>query len=263
MLRGAAANLAAWLSLVVRPRALPGEPAAAADAAARARRHRRHRAGRRRDGVHRRARRHVRARRCRPGWSTPSTRSRTTAGPAGSSFRSPGLIIAGGRLRPDRGAYRQSGAGQPGDAAALSVSGDRAARSCRHGHQGPDRPRAPLGLPGRSHTSRGRGNTNTRACRPGTRPPPSRRRWRSRALWPRTRIPLLIFAVVIAVSRVVITAHFVSDVVAAAFVGALRRDPGAQLVCGARARFSCRRPTVPCTCARARPGAASRRLPGR
>ena len=38
-------------------------------------------------------------------------------------------------------------------------------------------------------------------------------------LWPRTRIPLLIFAVVIAVSRVVITAHFVSDVVAAAFVG--------------------------------------------
>ena len=39
-------------------------------------------------------------------------------------------------------------------------------------------------------------------------------------LWPRTRIPLLIFAVVIAMSRVVITAHFVSDVVAAAFVGA-------------------------------------------
>ena len=30
---------------------------------------------------------------------------------------------------------------------------------------------------------------------------------------------MLIFAVVIAVSRVVITAHFVSDVVAAAFVG--------------------------------------------
>jgi membrane-associated phospholipid phosphatase len=39
------------------------------------------------------------------------------------------------------------------------------------------------------------------------------------ALWPRTRIPLLIFAVIIATSRVVITAHFVSDVVAAAFVG--------------------------------------------
>jgi membrane-associated phospholipid phosphatase len=38
-------------------------------------------------------------------------------------------------------------------------------------------------------------------------------------LWPRTRIPLLIFAVVIATSRVVITAHFVSDVIAAAFVG--------------------------------------------
>jgi undecaprenyl-diphosphatase len=40
------------------------------------------------------------------------------------------------------------------------------------------------------------------------------------ALWPRTRVPLLIFAVVIAASRVVITAHFVSDVIAAAFVGA-------------------------------------------
>jgi undecaprenyl-diphosphatase len=39
------------------------------------------------------------------------------------------------------------------------------------------------------------------------------------ALWPRARIPLLIFAVIIATSRVVITAHFVSDVVAAAFVG--------------------------------------------
>jgi membrane-associated phospholipid phosphatase len=39
-------------------------------------------------------------------------------------------------------------------------------------------------------------------------------------LWPRTRVPLLIFAAVIALSRVVITAHFVSDVIAAAFVGA-------------------------------------------
>src|SRR6187399_2876138 len=39
------------------------------------------------------------------------------------------------------------------------------------------------------------------------------------ALWPRARIPMLIYAVIIAVSRVVITAHFVSDVVAAAFVG--------------------------------------------
>jgi membrane-associated phospholipid phosphatase len=38
-------------------------------------------------------------------------------------------------------------------------------------------------------------------------------------LFPRLRIPLLIFALVIATSRVVITVHFVSDVVAAAFVG--------------------------------------------
>ncbi|HKS61033.1 MAG TPA: phosphatase PAP2 family protein [Xanthobacteraceae bacterium] len=39
------------------------------------------------------------------------------------------------------------------------------------------------------------------------------------ALWPKARIPMLIFAAIIALSRVIITAHFVSDVVAAAFVG--------------------------------------------
>jgi len=39
------------------------------------------------------------------------------------------------------------------------------------------------------------------------------------ALWPRMRIPMLIYAAIIAASRVIITAHFVSDVVAAAFVG--------------------------------------------
>jgi undecaprenyl-diphosphatase len=39
------------------------------------------------------------------------------------------------------------------------------------------------------------------------------------ALWPKARIPMLIYAAIIALSRVVITAHFVSDVVAAAFVG--------------------------------------------
>ena len=38
-------------------------------------------------------------------------------------------------------------------------------------------------------------------------------------LWPKARVPIFIFAVVIGVSRVVIQAHFVSDVVAAAFVG--------------------------------------------
>jgi membrane-associated phospholipid phosphatase len=40
------------------------------------------------------------------------------------------------------------------------------------------------------------------------------------ALWPKARIPMWAFAVVIAVSRVVIQAHFASDVIAAAFVGA-------------------------------------------
>ena len=39
------------------------------------------------------------------------------------------------------------------------------------------------------------------------------------AIWPKARIPMLIYAAIIALSRVIITAHFVSDVVAAAFVG--------------------------------------------
>ncbi|MGB9367585.1 MAG: phosphatase PAP2 family protein [Xanthobacteraceae bacterium] len=39
------------------------------------------------------------------------------------------------------------------------------------------------------------------------------------ALWPRLRAPVWTFAAVIGVSRVVIQAHFVSDVIAAAFVG--------------------------------------------
>jgi undecaprenyl-diphosphatase len=38
-------------------------------------------------------------------------------------------------------------------------------------------------------------------------------------LWPKARVPVWIFAAVIGLSRVVIHAHFVSDVVAAAFVG--------------------------------------------
>ena len=40
------------------------------------------------------------------------------------------------------------------------------------------------------------------------------------AVWRRARVPMWIFAAVIALSRVVITAHYVSDVIAAAFVGA-------------------------------------------
>jgi undecaprenyl-diphosphatase len=38
-------------------------------------------------------------------------------------------------------------------------------------------------------------------------------------LWPKARVPVWIFAAVIGLSRIVIHAHFVSDVVAAAFVG--------------------------------------------
>ncbi|MEJ0076759.1 MAG: phosphatase PAP2 family protein [Alphaproteobacteria bacterium] len=39
------------------------------------------------------------------------------------------------------------------------------------------------------------------------------------ALWPKTRVPMWIYAALILASRVIIQAHFVSDVVAAAFVG--------------------------------------------
>jgi undecaprenyl-diphosphatase len=40
------------------------------------------------------------------------------------------------------------------------------------------------------------------------------------ALWPKARVPMWAFAVAIALSRVVIQAHFASDVIAAAFCGA-------------------------------------------
>ena len=40
-------------------------------------------------------------------------------------------------------------------------------------------------------------------------------------IWPRLRIPMLIYAVLIATSRVVLDAHYVSDVVAGAVVGAV------------------------------------------
>ena len=69
-----------------------------------------------------------------------------------------------------------------------------------------------------------------------------------------------IFAVIIAASRVVITAHFVSDVVAAAFVGTF----GAILVrnwFAARGLAFSPARTAPCTPGRGRPGAVSRRLP--
>jgi membrane-associated phospholipid phosphatase len=39
------------------------------------------------------------------------------------------------------------------------------------------------------------------------------------ALWPRARVPMWIYAAIIMASRVIIEAHYVSDVIAAAFVG--------------------------------------------
>jgi undecaprenyl-diphosphatase len=70
------------------------------------------------------------------------------------------------------------------------------------------------------------------------------------AVWPKTRVPMWIFAVIIALSRVVITAHYVSDVTAAAFVGAF----GAALV---RNWFAARRLGFV-----AAPGGAVQTLPG-
>jgi membrane-associated phospholipid phosphatase len=76
------------------------------------------------------------------------------------------------------------------------------------------------------------------------------------AVWPKARVPMWIFAVVIALSRVVITAHYVSDVIAAGFVGAF----GAILV---RNWFAARRlgfVAEPDGTVRALPGPSRRRL---
>lgn len=76
------------------------------------------------------------------------------------------------------------------------------------------------------------------------------------ALWPKLRAPMWIYALTIAASRVVIQAHFVSDVIAAAFVGGF----GAILV---RNWFAARRLAfvpAPDGFVHARPGPSWRRL---
>jgi len=76
------------------------------------------------------------------------------------------------------------------------------------------------------------------------------------ALWPKARAPMWIYAAVIMASRVIIEAHYVSDVIAAAFVGAF----GAILV---RNWFAARRLAfVPGTdgAVRALPGPSWRRV---
>ena len=65
----------------------------------------------------------------------------------------------------------------------------------------------------------------------------------------------------IAVSRVVIHGAFRQRRGCGGLRRRLRRDPGAQLVCGARARVHSRRRMAPSTRCRVRHGAASRRLP--
>ena len=67
------------------------------------------------------------------------------------------------------------------------------------------------------------------------------------AIFPQARALMWIYAVLIALSRVIITAHHPSDVIAGAIVGAVGRVPGAQLVrrppariCGRIRRFGAR-----------------------
>ena len=76
------------------------------------------------------------------------------------------------------------------------------------------------------------------------------------ALWPKARVPMWIYAALIAASRVIIEAHYVSDVIAAGFVGGF----GAILV---RNWFAARRLAfVPATdgTVRAMPGPSWRRV---
>ena len=144
-----------------------------------------------------------------------------------------GLILLAAAPRADRRAHRQS------RAASLvvrltSVPGDRVARTVRHRHQGPDRARAPLDVGPFAYLPWS-WQHDTRACRPGTRPRPLRPRSRSRAVaaGPNSVADL---------RRGDRVSRWSSRRISSAtwsppHSSALRRDPGAQLVCGARARF--------------------------
>ena len=57
------------------------------------------------------------------------------------------------------------------------------------------------------------------------------------ALFPRLRVALWIYAGIIAVSRVILTAHYPSDVIAGGGGGRLRRDAGTRLVRSRRLGF--------------------------
>ena len=91
--------------------------------------------------------------------------------------------------------------------------------------QAPDRPRAAVRRRRRRSvllSCRSSGGRPTRACRPAMRPPRSRPRSRSGALWPRAASAAVdLCADRSRSSRVVVTAHHPSDVLAGALVGAL------------------------------------------
>ena len=82
------------------------------------------------------------------------------------------------------------------------------------------------------------------------------------AIFPQARALMWIYAVLIALSRVVVTAHHPSDVIAGAIVGAIGRAAGARLVCRPPARIYGRGRWCRCTRCRGRAcGASSKRLP--
>ena len=81
------------------------------------------------------------------------------------------------------------------------------------------------------------------------------------SLWPRARTVLLIYALLIAASRIVVTAHYPTDVAAGALVGTARRADGAPLFRAARPGFLGRSGRRAAPICRARRSNASNRLP--
>ena len=214
--------------------------------------------------VPRRARRDVRRARCRPGWSTPSTRSPTSASPAGSWFRSPCLIVLAAILAtPAAGRDHQSRAREPGRALRLLFLAIALPGLVRHHREAADRPAAAL---------RARA---VRLCpvvvaarirQPAVgalRRRPSRPRSRSARYGRRRACRCWIYAGVIAVEPRRHHGAFRQRCGRGGLCRRLRRDSGAQLVRGARLAFRARRRRRGARRCRARPGAASRRLPAR
>ena len=189
-----------------------------------------------------------------------SSTSPNSACPAGSCFRSRSLLLAlAAADSPALAGFFARRAGGDFGPAGLCVHGDRRAGAVRRHRQAADRPRAAVRGRRRSVDLAAvrSGGPTTPAFRPATPPRRLPRRSRSaRSGRGRGRL-MWIYAVVIAISRVVVTAHHPSDVIAGAIVGRHRRAAGAQLVRRAPARLRGRRRRQ--RCARL-PGPSWRRI---